>query len=212
LCPPGLLEASDALAGGTGKGTFFVSEQLTFQERLRNGGAVDLDHGAGGTATPSVDEVGHDFFTDATFAGDEDAGVRSGHKGSVAEEGLHLRAGGYDVRRQGRQGLGKRAAAGLAGGLAHALKQFVQIDRLGQVAQGAVPHGAHGFADVGVGGHQQNGQGTVLLAGAAEGFQTGQPWHADVGDEQVDGLAVEECQGFFSGAGGECLVALAAQE
>jgi hypothetical protein len=38
-----LLEFADALAIGAGEGAFLVPEQLAFEERLRNGGAVDRE-------------------------------------------------------------------------------------------------------------------------------------------------------------------------
>ena len=76
-----------------------MPEQLAFQQRLGNGGAIDLDQLAGGARAPRVDDVRDDFLAHAAFAGDEHAAVRGGDQGGVAEHGLRQRALGHDVNR-----------------------------------------------------------------------------------------------------------------
>ncbi|MNL33460.1 hypothetical protein D3C87_1553720 [compost metagenome] len=39
----GRIEASGAVTGGAGKGAFDMAEQFTLRQRLRQGGAIDLD-------------------------------------------------------------------------------------------------------------------------------------------------------------------------
>ena len=87
---------------------------------------------------------------------------------------------------------------GDAGGLLDGGEQFVQVNRLGQVIERAVAHGADGLADVGVGGHQQDRQDGMLLARAPQRLQARQARHAHVGDHHADVPGAEDFQGRFA--------------
>jgi hypothetical protein len=73
----GFLELADAAGDGAGEGALLVAEQLALEQVLGDGGAVDADEGPVGART-WVDVAGHDFLTDAAFAGDQDRGFGTG--------------------------------------------------------------------------------------------------------------------------------------
>jgi hypothetical protein len=160
-----------------------------------------------------VNDIGHDFLAHAAFAGDEHAAFRRGHQRDIVKERLHERAGRDNVGRQLLAGVEfERRALRQAGRLADRGEQFVQINRFGKIIDSAVAHGADGVADIGISGDQQDGKGTVLLAGQAQGVQAGQAGHADVGDHHVDLLFAQHFQGALAGGNGHRLEALAGQE
>ena len=79
----------------------------------------------------------------------------------------------------------ERGFCGEAGGLVDGGEQFVQINGFGEVIHGAIADGVHGIADVGIGGDEEDGEPGVLFAGEAQGFESGDAGHADIGDHHV---------------------------
>ena len=65
----GHLELALFLSDGSGEGALLVSEQLTFEECLSEGGAVDGDEGFGGARAEAVQGARHEFLAGAGFAG-----------------------------------------------------------------------------------------------------------------------------------------------
>ena len=59
------------LIDGAAESAFFMSEKFSFEQRLWNRRAVDLDQRSGTASAPGVNDVGHDFFSDAAFSSDE---------------------------------------------------------------------------------------------------------------------------------------------
>ena len=59
---------------GAGKGPTHVAEQLAFQERLRNSGAVDRHKIAGQATGFKVNRPGQHLFAYTAFAGQADGG------------------------------------------------------------------------------------------------------------------------------------------
>uniref|UniRef100_A0A0N5A5Z1 PE-PGRS family protein n=1 Tax=Parastrongyloides trichosuri TaxID=131310 RepID=A0A0N5A5Z1_PARTI len=87
----GLLELADAARHGAGKGPLLVTEQLGFQQVIRDGGAVDADEGLVRTTRAAVQIAGHHLLTDAAFAGDQDGGFRTRHLIGQLDDRLHRR-------------------------------------------------------------------------------------------------------------------------
>ena len=74
----GLLELADLAFGGAGEGAFLVAEELAFEERLGEGGAVEADEGSFAAGAGVVDGAGDEFLADAAFAADQDGGPAGG--------------------------------------------------------------------------------------------------------------------------------------
>ncbi len=190
-----------------------MPEKLALQQRFRDGGTIDLDQFPRRARTPGVNDIGDDFLADAAFAGDQDAAFRGGHQGDIAKERLHERAGRDDVGGQLLAGVElERGAPRQSGGLADRGEQFVQIYRFGKIIDSPVAHGADGVADIGIGGDQKDGKGTVFLARLAQSVQAGESRHADVGDHHVYLLFAQDFQGALAGGNGHRLEPLGGQE
>jgi hypothetical protein len=63
----GKLESSPSIAGCIGKSTFNVTEKLTFQKVLRQGGTVNPNKGLIIPGALKVDLFSKKFFSDAAF-------------------------------------------------------------------------------------------------------------------------------------------------
>ncbi len=57
--------------GGTGKGTFLVTEQFAFQQALRQGGTVQADERSGAAGAGKMHGPCHEFLPHAAFATDQ---------------------------------------------------------------------------------------------------------------------------------------------
>jgi hypothetical protein len=55
---------------GVGEGAAFEAEELGFEEGVRDGGAVEVDEGAGGAGAGAVEEAGEEALAGAGLAQD----------------------------------------------------------------------------------------------------------------------------------------------
>jgi hypothetical protein len=74
----GHLELTGFVAVGAREAALDVAEQLGFQERLGNSGAIDRDEDLG-AGTGVIDGASHHFLAGAALAGDEHLGVGARH-------------------------------------------------------------------------------------------------------------------------------------
>ena len=81
----GHLELALLLRHGAGEGALLVSEQLAFQQRLGERGAVDGDEGFGGARAEAVQGAGHQFLARAGLAQDEHRSILWSHAGNQPE-------------------------------------------------------------------------------------------------------------------------------
>src|SRR6185369_16453593 len=58
-----------------GKGPLFMAEELALEKRLRQGSAMNRNHGMKPTRTGGVNCARDEFLAGATFSGDKDSGV-----------------------------------------------------------------------------------------------------------------------------------------
>src|SRR5690606_24117787 len=103
----GLLELPDPLLRGAGEAPLLVAEQLGLDELARDGGAVDLDDGAGAAGALVVDPAGDELLARAGLAGDEHARLGRRHAGDGALDALDGRAVADDGRQLGGVGVGE---------------------------------------------------------------------------------------------------------
>ncbi len=83
------LESPLLLLVGSGEGSWFVPEQLRFDEALRQRGAVDLDERLARSRRVVVDRVGNQLFAGPRFPPDQNGGVRGRRLGDLLVELLH---------------------------------------------------------------------------------------------------------------------------
>ena len=71
----GGLEPAALVAVGVGEAALHVTEQLRFEQRVREAGAVDGDERAAAAAAALVNQPRDDFLADAALTGDEHLGI-----------------------------------------------------------------------------------------------------------------------------------------
>ena len=125
------------------------------------------------------------------FAVDQHGDVGVGQPANGAEHLLHRRRLADDLGRA-RLGGGGGQALLFLGMLEGALDQrhgLVDVERLGQVLEGAALVAGYRAVQVGVRGHDDHRQARVQLADACQQVEAAGPGHADVGDDHVRLLA-----------------------
>ncbi|MNF85416.1 hypothetical protein D3C84_678090 [compost metagenome] len=189
----GLLEAPAALVGGAGEGAFFVAEQLGFHQVFGDRRHVQRDERRGGPRAVAVQGVGDQLLAGAGFAVDQHGDIGVGEPADGAKHLLHGRRLADDFR--GARLLdGRLQALLLLRVLIGALDQgdrFIDVERLGQVLEGAALIGRHCAVQVGMGGHDDHRQARVQLADPRQQFQAAGAGHADVRDDHVRLLPAE---------------------
>ncbi|MCY1350908.1 hypothetical protein D9M69_371540 [compost metagenome] len=192
----GLLEASAALRGGTGEGALLVAEQFGFHQVLGNRRHVQRDERLGRARAVAVQGVGDQFLAGAGFAVDQHGDVGMAEASDGAEHLLHGRRLADDLR--GARQCGRRFQGLLfLGVLVGALDQgdrLVDVERLGQVFEGAALVGRHRAVQVGMRGHDDHRQARVHLADLRQQVEAAGAGHADVGDDHVRLLAAEAAE------------------
>ena len=192
----GLLEAAAALVGRTGESAFLVAEQLGFHQVLGNRRHVQRDERRSRTRAVAMQRVGHQLLAGTRLAIDQHGDVGMAEATDGAKRLLHRRRLADDLR-------GVVAVSRLLlvllflGVLIGALDQrhgVVDVERLGQVLEGAALVGSHRAIQVGVRGHDDHRQARVLLADLREHVQAAEAGHADVGDDHIRLLAGEAGQ------------------
>jgi len=93
----GQLEAPLSPLDGAGEGALLVAEQLAFEQRLGQRGAVDAHQGPAAAGGVLVDRLGHQLFAGAGLAGDEHRRVAAGHAADELVNRLHRGAAADDA-------------------------------------------------------------------------------------------------------------------
>ena len=123
----GDLELAGLVAIGAGEAALHVAEQLRFEERLREPGAVHGHEGSAGAAAAGVERARDQLFADPALARDQDLGVGMRDAFDLLNEFDHLLARanqfGRTVSRHGHS----RAPRGAV--LRRALESFPKVAR-----------------------------------------------------------------------------------
>jgi hypothetical protein len=190
----GLLEAAPPLRRRTGEGAALVTEQLGFQQVLRNRSGIQRDERPGCTRAVAVQRTRDQFLAAAGFAGDKHGGVRLAEPADGAEHLLHRRrlAEHFGDRRLARH---RRFAAGAFGQrAAHQFERLVDVERLRQVFERPALERRHGAVEVGIRGHDDDRHLGQALLQRLQQFQPGHPRHADVGQHRSGRAAFQFAQ------------------
>ncbi len=87
---------------GSGEGALFVSEELAFEQRPRNGGTVDFDKGTIPPRRKPVNHASDDVLTGTALALNQDGNVGAGDFVHAVAQRLH------DLRVAENYGLGRK--------------------------------------------------------------------------------------------------------
>ncbi len=137
-----------------------------------------------------MDGRGDQLLAGAGFAEDKDGGIGPAHLVENGEDRLHRLALADDIR-------GPVVAVQLLleadiflgedldlQGLVHGDQHLVEIERFGDIIEGAAAHGLHGILDGGVGRHHDHRGDRQLAQGFPQHLGPARPRQADVGDDQ----------------------------
>jgi len=142
----GQFESAIPLVGRAGEGAFFVAEEFAFDERLGDGGAVDLDERLVGTLAVKENLVGNKLFTRSIFTTDHDRGIgpadtmdeifQAGDGGAVSNDFAAGDAFAIEKIRDANRTLE-------LGGLLENQVDLRHRKRLGKVIESPQPHALH---------------------------------------------------------------------
>ena len=135
-----------------------MAEQLGLQQVLRDRRGVDGDERAVGARRMLVQRARHQFLAGAGFAGDHHRHVALRQAADGAEHVLHRRRLAQHLGRGGHALLGHFLALAFLHGAADQLDRLGQVERLGQVFEGAALEGRHGAVQVGERRHDDDRQ------------------------------------------------------
>jgi len=144
------------------------------------------------------------FLARAGFALDQHGGGERERTADDVEHPLHGRALADDVaqrhgiRDEFAQLLVLAAEGAVFDSPVHDHEQLVLVERLGEVVGGAFLHGGDGGLDSRVGRHHDDLDFGPDAAGAAEQFEAVHLGHAQVGQQQVEGLRLERGEGILA--------------
>jgi hypothetical protein len=148
-----------------------------------------------------VQGVGHQFLAGAGLAGDEHRGLALAQAADGAEHVLH-------GRRLAQHGLARQAgiqpghfldAAAFLQGPVDEFQGVVHVEGLGQVFEGAALEGGDRRIQVGIGGHDDDGQAGLLGLDLLHELQAAHARHADVRHHRAGGFPVQGAQGRLGG-------------
>ena len=163
------LEAAIPLVGRAGEGAFFVAEEFAFDERLGNGGAIDLDERLVGTLAVEENLVGHKLFARSIFTADHDRGIRPADTVDEIFQAGDGGAASNDLAAGDAFAIKKIRDANRALELGRLLENEVDLrhrKRLGKVIESPQPHALHDGFDRPVGSDHYH-KGFVVIVGDA---------------------------------------------
>ncbi|MCY1356779.1 hypothetical protein D9M69_432400 [compost metagenome] len=186
-----MLETPATQVGRARERAFLVAEQFGFHQVFGDRRHVQRNERRSGARAVAMQRVGHQFFTGTRFTIDQHGDVGVAQASDGAKHFLHRRRFADDFRGAG-QGRGNFQALLFLSVLVGALDQgnrFINVERLGQVLEGAALIGRDSAVQIGVRGHDDHWQPRVLFANPRQKLQTAGAGHADVGDDHVRLLA-----------------------
>ena len=203
-----LFKLADALGGGAGERSLFVTEQLAFEQIFRNRRAVDGQERPLAEAAVMVNRARDQLLAGAAFAGDEGGGVGGRELADELEYILHRLAAANDAQivilRFQQRLIGNdlfHVTRGFEPG-GNKLFQFRHIKRLEQIIVSAQFHRFDGRLCRAVSGHHDHGKFGVRLTNPAQCLQAVHSSQTHIHDDQVGPDPRDQLQPFFAAGGG----------
>ena len=183
------LEQPQPAVQGARKRTFLVAEQFALDQRLRDRGTVDGDERFAAPRAVVMERASHQLLAGAALADDKHGAASVSHQADLLEQGTHRCTLPDDVVErmplvQLRVQLGDLGRHGtFFQGHLDAVRQFLQIDRLGEEIKGPFLERRHGCVDGPVAGHEDHGGVGSPILGDAQQFEPVDTRHAEVRDD-----------------------------
>ena len=196
----GQLEESGATPLGTGECTALVAEEFGLDRHSSHRRAGDVDQGASSAFRQAVDCARDQLLAGSRLAGDQDRGHAAGHPRHGVEDRAQPWVAGHQLgeRVDDRQPL--LEARGLARRLAlfprapHEDVDLGHAVRLGEIVEGAEPHGADGCLHRSVAGDDDDLWRRRLVAHQAQHLESVAPRHHDIEERDVKRFAAKDVE------------------
>ncbi len=210
-------EQAGPILGCSRKGAFDVAEQLAFDQAGIESGDVNGQEWPIATRAVTVHSASDQLLSGAAFAGDENAGIARRHQGDALEDHLHGRTGADDLFRPGDRtrgpGIGRRLV--LKGtalqSTGHRFQGLIEIERLGQIIEGAAFDRPDRCAEIAESGHHDDGSILGQLPEPAQGTEAVEPRQADIEDDRIGPLLLGLFESFLGTRCDDDLVPLGRQ-
>src|SRR5208337_4863751 len=92
------LQAARLIFDGPGKRAFYMAEEFTFEQLVRERGAVDNDKGAFAAQAPVVNLAGKNIFPGPALTGQKNCCFAGGNAFGVVQQAAHRRAARFEER------------------------------------------------------------------------------------------------------------------
>ena len=209
----GVLEPADPVAVRTGEGPLDVAEELALQHVLPQLGAVERDERLVLAGAVDVQGLGDQLLARAALAGDQDRGGRRGDLPELGHHRVHRRrAADHPFETE----LLVELPLELDIGALEPLRlrrlvgdgpQLVDVQRLDQVIRGPGLHGGDGRLDGAVAGEDHDAGVGQLALGLGQDLHPADPFHDEVGDDDVEDLLLDQAQGLVAAGRDDAFVA-----
>ena len=153
-----------------------------------------------------VQRARHQLFAGTRFASDQHRHIALRQPSDGTEHVLHGRRLAQHFGRRGHALFGYFFALALVDRAADQLDRARQVERLGQVLEGAALKRRDGAVEVGERSHDDDGQAGVLGLDLVEQIEPGTAGHSDVANQHLRALRFVvggqvECGEYFAGVG-----------
>ena len=178
-----------------------MAEELRFQQRLRDGGAVDADEGTRLAGAVGVDGRGDHLLAGARLARDQGRRLGGGYLGHQVQKPCHGGAAADEVSaiEAGTQAFPEHPVllpqVRVLEGPLQGKPQLVEVEGLCQVVVGPLLEGLDGRFHGGVGRHENDGQGGVEPADFLQGLEPRDADHPDVHEDKIEGIFLYRLHG-----------------
>jgi hypothetical protein len=168
------LESSRLAGRGAGEGALLVAEELRFEQRIGNRGAVDRHEWSVGAGAERVQAAGEELLAGAALPLEENRGVGRRRTMQLLQDVAQRAVLADDPRRPAalghlllQQDVIRQHPPLRDGALDHQ-QEVIGIDRLRQEIHRALAHGRHRILNASVGGHDDDLQLGIELLGRAQ--------------------------------------------
>ncbi len=195
-----LFELSDAAAVGAGERAFFVAEKFAFQQRFRDGGAIDGQEWAIRPLAELVDGSGHQFLSRPALPSNQHGDILRGDQADRFVHFLHCRRTAddhvsIDMQRRGR--IERDRFVGHPHDLDSPLDRLFDLrdlQRFGQVIQRAALHGFDGHVAGTAGRDEDDGHFRPEAAHLVVHLEPVFVWQQDIEDYCIRGGVANDLQ------------------
>ena len=199
----GRLKQADVVAGGAGEGAACMAEQFRFEQRFRDGTAVDGHERAIAPRTGAMDGLCEQFLAGAALAAQQNAGVADGDQLGSRQHGLERRIAGDDALLPVAGGVaGDRGRCRHLRGAGDLRYEVAAVERLGEVAEHAALRCSDRVGNRAVGSENDDRQRRIAAMDLLEQRHAVHAAHAQVGDDHLRGGGREHGERALAALGG----------